>query len=53
MFNIDETTELKSFYLLQKDLYLRGFLYSLGVFLFIDFKFTEFILFGTFFIFDL
>ena len=36
MFNIDETTELKVYYLLQKDLYMRGFLYSVGVFLFID-----------------
>lgn len=36
MFNIDETTELKVYYLLQKDLYMRGFIYSVGVFLFID-----------------
>ena len=36
MFNIDETTELKPLYNIQKDLYLRGFVYSIGIFLFID-----------------
>lgn len=36
MFNIDETTEFKPLYNIQKDLYLRGFVYSIGIFLFID-----------------
>jgi len=36
MFNLDETFLLNNSYFLQKDLYLKSFLYSFGVFSFID-----------------
>jgi len=36
MLNLDETVELNNSYLIQRDLYLKGFLYSLGVIIFID-----------------
>ena len=36
MFNLDETFLLNNSYVVQKDLYLKSFLYSFGVFSFID-----------------
>jgi hypothetical protein len=36
MLNLDETIDTNSAYITQRDLYLRGFLYSLGVVVFID-----------------
>ena len=36
MLNLDETVELNNSYLIQRDLYLRGLLYSFGVIIFID-----------------
>ena len=36
MFNLDETFSLNTSYFFQKDLYLKSFLYSFGVFSFID-----------------
>jgi hypothetical protein len=37
MLNLDETLFINSFYLSQKDFYLKGFLYSAGVLIFLDF----------------
>jgi hypothetical protein len=36
MLNLDETFELNNSYVMQRDLYLKGFLYSFGVVIFID-----------------
>ena len=36
MLNLDETVELNNSYLIQRDLYLRGLVYSFGVIIFID-----------------
>ncbi len=36
MLNLDETIDTNTAYIIQRDLYLRGFLYSLGVVVFID-----------------
>ena len=36
MLNLDETVEASSSYLIQRDLYLRGLVYSLPVVIFID-----------------
>lgn len=36
MLNLDETVETNNSYIVQRDLYLRGFLYSCGVIVFID-----------------
>jgi len=36
MLNLDETIELNNSYLIQRDLYTKGLLYSLGVIVFID-----------------
>ena len=36
MLNLDETIDTNAAYITQRDLYLRGFLYSLGVVVFID-----------------
>ena len=36
MLNLDETFELNNTYVVQRDLYLKGFLYSFGVVIFIE-----------------
>ncbi len=36
MLNLDETFEINNTYVVQRDLYLRGFLYSFGVVVFIE-----------------
>jgi hypothetical protein len=36
MLNLDETFELNNLYVIQRDLYLKGFLYSFGVVIFIE-----------------
>lgn len=36
MLNLDETFEINNSYVIQRDLYLRGFLYSSGVIIFIE-----------------
>ena len=36
MLNLDETFEINNTYVVQRDLYLRGFLYSFGVIVFIE-----------------
>jgi len=36
MLNLDETVEINNSYLIQRDLYLKGFLYSIGVIVFIE-----------------
>jgi hypothetical protein len=36
MLNLDETVDINNSYVVQRDLYLRGFLYSFGVVVFID-----------------
>jgi hypothetical protein len=36
MLNLDETVEINNSYIVQRDLYLRAFLYSFGVIVFID-----------------
>jgi len=36
MLNLDETVELNNSYLIQRDLYIRGFSYSFGVVIFVD-----------------
>ena len=36
MLNLDETFEINNSYIIQRDLYLRGFLYSSGVIIFIE-----------------
>jgi hypothetical protein len=36
MLNLDETVETNNAYIIQRDLYIRGLLYSLGVVIFID-----------------
>ena len=36
MLNLDETVDINNSYVIQRDLYLRGFLYSFGVVVFID-----------------
>jgi len=36
MLNLDETVELNNSYLIQRDLYIRGFCYSFGVIIFVD-----------------
>jgi len=36
MLNLDETLEITSSYVVQRDLYLKGLVYSFGVIVFID-----------------
>ena len=36
MLNLDETFEINNTYVVQRDLYLRGFLYSFGAVVFIE-----------------
>ena len=36
MLNLDETFEINNSYIIQRDLYIKGFLYSFGVVIFIE-----------------